>query len=208
MSYDRDEVVASVTDFYNFLVTHLHFEPSDLKTPPPTGWPKITQIRLAFLGKSDKAIDLLQHLPYLPHYGLFQKEIYTHTVCVDYNRESVDQHLEDPELWVTGNFEPDQEFDKDVCPFESFKERHEDVVVLGMPEKVSSVLLDYYQSISKTPTHSTAYTFPSANATIVNCSQTMAAGSSSTHSPAKWPSGTSGKSSAADTTAQRSSSLM
>jgi hypothetical protein len=61
MPYDRDEVIASVTDFYNFLITHLHFEPSDLKTPSPTGWPKITQTRLAFLGKSDKVIDLLQH---------------------------------------------------------------------------------------------------------------------------------------------------
>jgi hypothetical protein len=152
MSYDRDEVIASVTDFYNFLITHLHFEPSDLKTPPPTGWLKIIQARFDFLGKSDKAIDLLQHLPYLPPYGLFQKEIYTHTVCVDYNQESVDQHLEDPELWVTGNFEPDHEHDKDVCPFESFKERHEGVVVLGMPEKVSSVLPDRYQSISN-PLH-------------------------------------------------------
>jgi hypothetical protein len=136
MPYDRDEVIASVTDFYNFLITHLHFEPSDLQSPPSTGWSKITQARLAFLGKSDKVIDLLQHLPYLPPYGLFQKEIYTHTVCVDYNQESVDRHLEDPELCITGNFEPD---DDDDCPFDNFKERHEDVVVLGMPEKVSGV---------------------------------------------------------------------
>ena len=148
MPYDRDEVVASVMDFYNFLVTHLHFEPSDLKTPPPTGWPKITQARFDFLGKSDKAIDLLKHLPYLPPYGLFQKEIYTHTVCVDYNQEAVDQHLKDPELFVNGNFEPDYKDDEDVCPFESFRERHEDVVVLGMPEKVSSVLPDFYHSSS------------------------------------------------------------
>jgi hypothetical protein len=146
MPYDRDEVVASVTDFYNFLVTHLHFEPSDLKTPPPTGWPKITQARFDFLGKSDKAIDLLRHLPYLPPYGLFQKEIYTHTVCVDYNQEAVDQHLKDPELFVNGNFEPDYKDDEDVCPSESFRERHEDVIVLGMPEKVSSVLPNCYHS--------------------------------------------------------------
>jgi hypothetical protein len=137
MPYDRDEVIASVTDFYNFLVTHLHFKPSDLKTPPPTGWPRINQTRFAFLGKSDRVIDLLQHLPYLPPYGLFQKEIYTHTVCVDYNQESVDRHLENPELCVISDFEPD---DDDDCPFENFKERREDVVVLGMPEKVSVVL--------------------------------------------------------------------
>jgi hypothetical protein len=142
MPYDRDEVIASVTEYYNFLVTHLHFEPSDLKTPPPTGWPKITQARFDFLAKSDKAIDLLQHLPYLPPHGLFQKEIYYHTVCVDYNRGSVDDRLENPKLRITADFEPDDGWD-DRCPFDSFKERHEDVVVLGRPEKVSGMLPDH-----------------------------------------------------------------
>jgi hypothetical protein len=203
MPYDRDEVVASVTDFYNFLATHLHFEPSDLKTPSPTGWPKITQARFDFLGKSDKAIDILKHLPYLPPYGLFQKEIYTHTVCVDYNQESVDRRLKNPKLCITRNFEPD---DDDNCPFDIFKERHEDVVVLGMPEKVSSVLPDLLSfKFRPTPLH---VPFPSANTKIVKCSQTMGAGSSSTQSPAKSPSGTSGNPNAANTTAQRSSSLM
>jgi hypothetical protein len=37
MPYNRDEVVASVTEFYTFLTTHLHFYPSELKTPPPAG---------------------------------------------------------------------------------------------------------------------------------------------------------------------------
>jgi hypothetical protein len=37
MPYDRDEVVASVTDFYIFLTTYLHFQPSELKTLPPAG---------------------------------------------------------------------------------------------------------------------------------------------------------------------------
>jgi hypothetical protein len=141
MPYDRDEVIASVTNYYNFLTTHLHFEPSDLKTPPPTGWPKITQTRLAFLGKSDKVIDLLQHLPYLPR-GSEDKHIYEHTVCVDYNSESVDGHLENPELNVTGDFEPENGWE-DPCPFGNFKERHEDVVVLGKPEVVSGVLPKY-----------------------------------------------------------------
>ena len=64
MPYNRDEAVASVTNFYSFLTTHPHFRPSELKTPPPTGWPQITASRFAFLGKSDKIIDLFRHLPY------------------------------------------------------------------------------------------------------------------------------------------------
>lgn len=62
MPYNRDEVVAAITEYYTFL-THLHFDPSELKTPPSTGWPQITSSRFAFLGKSDKVIDLLKHLP-------------------------------------------------------------------------------------------------------------------------------------------------
>jgi hypothetical protein len=146
MPYDRDEVVASVTDYYNFLITRLHFEPSDLKAPPPTGWPRITQARLAFLGKSDKAIDLLKHLPYLLP-GDEEKQIYDHAVCVDYNSESVDAHLETPELNVMSDFEPCDGWE-DLCPFDNFKERHEDVVVLGIPEVVSGLLSDpqfFYQ---------------------------------------------------------------
>ena len=136
MPYDRDEVTASVTDFYNFLITHLHFELTDLKTPPPTGWPQITQARLAFLGKSDKVIDLLQHLPYLPH-GEKEKHIYDHTVCVDYTHECVDTKQERPQLSITDFFEPDDGLE-DICPYAKFKERHEHVVVLGLPEVVST----------------------------------------------------------------------
>jgi hypothetical protein len=37
MPYNRDEVIASVTEFYTFLTTHVYFDPSELKTPPPAG---------------------------------------------------------------------------------------------------------------------------------------------------------------------------
>jgi hypothetical protein len=155
MPYDRDEVIASVTDCYNFLITHLHFQPSELKTPPPTGWPQIDQTRLAFLGKKDAAIDLVQHLPYLPH-GKEEKHIYDHTVCVDYTHESVDRKQETPELVITAYFEPEHEW-VDLCPYDKFKERHEDVVVLGRPERASASKL--FQLNYKFP--------PNADATIV-----------------------------------------
>ena len=135
MPYNRDEVIASVTDFYNFLITHLHFQPSELKTPPPTGWPQVNQERLASLGKSDQVIDLAASLPYLPP-GKQEKHIYDHTVCVDYTHESIDRKQEDPELVITSHFEPEHEL-VDACPYDKFKERHEDVIVLGLPERVS-----------------------------------------------------------------------
>lgn len=134
MPYDRDQVVASVTDFYVFLTTYLHFQPSGLKIPPPTGWPQITQARFAFLGKSDKVIDLLQHLPYLPR-GEDDKEIYDHTVCVDYTHEIVDEKQDEPELCITQFFEPEDEL-LENCPYDKFKEAREHIVVLGMPEVV------------------------------------------------------------------------
>jgi len=136
MPYNRDDVVASITDFYVFLTTHLHFQPSELKTPPTTGWPQINQIRFAFLGKSDEAIDLLKHLPYLPR-GEEDKEIYDHTVCVDYTHDIVDEKQNDPELYITQFFEPEDEW-VESCPYDKFKENREHVVVLGMPEVVSA----------------------------------------------------------------------
>lgn len=154
MPYDRDEVIASVTDYYNFLITHLHFQPSELKTPPPTGWPQIDQNRLAFLGKTDEAINLVQHLPYLPH-GKEEKHIYDHTVCVDYTHEAIDEKQKTPELVITGYFEPEHEW-VDLCPYDKFKETHEDIIVLGRPERVSACKL--FQLNYKFP--------PNADATI------------------------------------------
>lgn len=135
MPYDRDKVVASVTDFYSFLTTYLHFQPSELKTPPPSGWPQINQTRFAFLGKSDKVVDLLQHLPYLTR-GEEDKHIYDHTVCVDYTDECVDRKEKHPGLYITHLFEPTDEL-KENCEWPKFRERHEHVAVLGLPEVVS-----------------------------------------------------------------------
>jgi hypothetical protein len=62
--YDRDEVVANLLSFYNFLP---HVSPSKIHTAPPGGWPEVTEARLAVhkIYKSPEAIDLLRHLPYI-----------------------------------------------------------------------------------------------------------------------------------------------
>lgn len=128
MPYDRDEVVASITEYYTFLTTHLHFDPSELKIPPPGGWPQITASRFAFLGKSDKVIDLLRHLPYLPADD--HKEFYEHSVCADYVGKPGDSAVKYQDR---DDFVPENDLTEDG-PWDI----DEDTVVLGVTQPVSS----------------------------------------------------------------------
>ena len=127
MPYNRDEVITSVTEFYAFLTIHLHFYPSELKTPPPDGWPQIDFSRFSYQRKSDSVIDLLQHLPYLPGGNDADKFIYDLTVCADFTIDSV---------------EVDTEFSIPVyvesCPREKIRDpaRQEHIVSLAFPETV------------------------------------------------------------------------
>lgn len=128
MPYNRDEVIAIVSDFYTCLTTHLHFYPSELKTPPAAGWPQISPDRFDNVRKSDIVVDLVRHLPYLPGGNDAEKWIYDHTVCADYTDETVKL---DVELSI-------QEIAED-CPWKKSKDpsRQEHIVVLGMREVVS-----------------------------------------------------------------------
>jgi hypothetical protein len=124
MPYNRDEIVASVTEFYTFLTTHLHFYPSELKTPPPAGWPKITPHNSDDKRKSDTVVDLLRHLPYLPGGHGQEKWIYDATICTDYTDETVEQGIElDIEELVEN------------CPWEKLQDssRFEHIVSLATP---------------------------------------------------------------------------
>lgn len=62
--YSRDECVAAVRDYYDFLSKMYHDE-SDVLIPPDGGWPTITQDNLRGLGKTDEVISLLRSLPYI-----------------------------------------------------------------------------------------------------------------------------------------------
>lgn len=128
MPYNRDEVVASVTEFYQLLTTQLHFYPSELKTPPPAGWPQITPPSTDRQRKSDTAIDLLRHLPYLPGGNAQDKWIYDQTICADYTDRTVEQGVEMDLAEVVDN-----------CPWEKLKDpsRAEHIVALGVPEILS-----------------------------------------------------------------------
>ncbi|KAF5644594.1 hypothetical protein F52700_2597 [Fusarium sp. NRRL 52700] len=60
--YTPEELGALFVDFYSFLTT-LHYNKSDLKIPPPTGWPQITPESCGHY-KADYAILALRHPPY------------------------------------------------------------------------------------------------------------------------------------------------
>jgi hypothetical protein len=118
MPYNRDEVVASVTEFYTFLTTHLHFYPSELKTPPLAGWEQISSPYFPRQRKSDTVIDLLHHLPYLPGGNRQEKWIYDNTVCADYTDTSIELGVE---LSVTEVAES--------CPWEKLQDPAERIIL-------------------------------------------------------------------------------
>jgi hypothetical protein len=65
LQYNREAIVASITDFFEFMIKLPHIKPTDLLYPPPGGWSSITQSNFAPLQKSNEVIELLKHLPYL-----------------------------------------------------------------------------------------------------------------------------------------------
>jgi hypothetical protein len=170
MPYNRDEVIASVTKFYTFLTTHLHFDPSELKNPPPDGWTQITSTRFTDQHKSDTVIDLLQHLPYLPGGNDAEKFIYDLTVCADYTIESVpvDNELDVPEI-------------VEECPREKLKDlsRREHIVSLGFPKTVRL----------RTSISNCHILFPCANVSLLLFIRMPVTTSTSTHLTAKSPYG-------------------
>ncbi|KAL9113308.1 MAG: hypothetical protein Q9227_002643 [Pyrenula ochraceoflavens] len=84
LSYSRDETVAAVTDFYEFL-TRIHIPPTAIKYPPPGGWPELTREDLTFLNKNDDVIDLIRHLPFIKRDDYYDPyEIYEQTTVVDF----------------------------------------------------------------------------------------------------------------------------
>lgn len=64
VSYSRDETVAAIRDYYQFLVKMFLDEASVIE-PPEGGWPEITADALRGMGKTDTVIELLRRLPYI-----------------------------------------------------------------------------------------------------------------------------------------------
>ncbi|VBB75931.1 Putative protein of unknown function [Podospora comata] len=63
--YTTQEYTAMFLSYYKFLTT-LHYSPSDLKIPPPQGWPNLTrEAGMPRYYKTDFAVEVMRHLPYL-----------------------------------------------------------------------------------------------------------------------------------------------
>jgi hypothetical protein len=94
--YDRDEIVADLVSFYNFLP---HVSTSNIHHAPPGGWPEITEASLAVhkIHKSPEAIDLLRYLPYIS--GKEPWIMVTSLVC-DYRRVTVLPEAREKPGWL------------------------------------------------------------------------------------------------------------
>lgn len=62
--YSRDDCIAAIRDFYDFLGKMFLDVPASIIYPPPGGWPDMTPEVMDCLGKDPKVIDLLRHLPF------------------------------------------------------------------------------------------------------------------------------------------------
>ncbi|KAL3295476.1 alpha beta hydrolase fold protein [Colletotrichum asianum] len=103
VSFHRD-VAQGLAQFYTKLATTPYLPPDDIQNPPPEGWTDseldVDGLRTT-LGRSDTAVDLLRHLPYLrpvdagPHTG--QWLIFPKTKAMRYLRDRsslLEEHLE------------------------------------------------------------------------------------------------------------------
>lgn len=130
MPYHRDQVIASVTDYYHFL-TRLHVQPQDIRRPPqPDGWSEISQKRFSRLGKTEKVVDLLKHLPYVQNdYNDDPILIWEVSGCNDYTGRQFQQDIIEGD---TANYTPD-DTSPDVCSCDKLREPHPHIVPLASP---------------------------------------------------------------------------
>ncbi|KAH7084759.1 hypothetical protein BKA63DRAFT_2294 [Paraphoma chrysanthemicola] len=90
MPYDRDVVVQCVKRHYELLIRAAYLDPNALESPPSEGWndDQLIVDALRALGRSEKVIDLLRHLPYIkPHFDMIRYEVWEETFSINYLRE-------------------------------------------------------------------------------------------------------------------------
>lgn len=90
MAYNRDIIVNCLKRHYELLVRMAYLDPTVIQHPPPEGWSdqQLAVDVLRVLGRSEKVIDLLRHLPYLRCNIDDEKwEIYPETRAISYLRD-------------------------------------------------------------------------------------------------------------------------
>ena len=129
MPYDRDQVVAAVTDYYDFL-SRLHIKPEDIRRPPSGGWPDnvISQQRFSKLGMSAKVIDLLRHLPYVQNDDNYLPiPITSMCACSDYTGAMFQDEVEEG---GHAGYIPMEE-DPEHCTWEKWLKPHAHIVPIA-----------------------------------------------------------------------------
>ncbi|KAF2963741.1 hypothetical protein GQX73_g9832 [Xylaria multiplex] len=90
MPYDRDAIARRLTEYYELLVGMAYLDPSVIQRPPPQGWSddQLAVDVLRKMNRSDEAIDLLRHIPYIRQDPKDEKwEIYPETRPISYLRD-------------------------------------------------------------------------------------------------------------------------
>ncbi|KAB8360886.1 hypothetical protein FH972_024619 [Carpinus fangiana] len=92
-TYSRNEVVSTLTAYYDFLTT-LYIPKSAVLYPPEGGWEFITQENYAFLEKTDTVIDLLRHIPYIDQEDTYDRHMFADMCApLDFRGEYARKHL-------------------------------------------------------------------------------------------------------------------
>lgn len=90
----RDRLVEPFQDFYECL-QRLKFPANSIKYPPPGGWPSIDPVIFKPYNKTDFAIDVLKHLPYVDFEGSWSSvtNIGWKSDCMDYSKHEREMNL-------------------------------------------------------------------------------------------------------------------
>jgi len=130
MPYDRDQVIAAVTDYYEFL-TRLHMEPKDIRRPPPEGWSTITPERMAPIKKNSTVVELMKHLPYVQNDDNFTPiVVWILSGCNDYTGWDFQSKVEDGHRSA---MMMDEDLKEEDCTWEKFKGPQAHILPLASP---------------------------------------------------------------------------
>ncbi|KAF2639090.1 hypothetical protein P280DRAFT_403991 [Massarina eburnea CBS 473.64] len=92
MAYDRDAIVGCLKRHYDLLVRMAYLNPTTIQEPPPSGWSddQLAIDILRAMGRSEKVIDLLRHLPYLHETKHYDEDIhiYPETMAISYRNDT------------------------------------------------------------------------------------------------------------------------
>jgi hypothetical protein len=83
-TYSREDAVAAVRSYYEFLAFMGAIPESAVLEPPTSGWAELSSEALSALEKDETVIDLLKHLPYIDDRVDGNTEIAFKTKAINY----------------------------------------------------------------------------------------------------------------------------